>query len=127
MGMTALMVMVSNPKNGGRGAQVECIVDTGASYSVIQKSLLKKLRIKEEDTITLSLADGRHVKRKIGEARFGAAGKRATSKVIFGAAGDSNLLGVVALEEMGLFLDPLKRELRPLKIMIACLHRVTSR
>jgi hypothetical protein len=35
--------------------------------------------------------------------------------VIFGRRGDAALLGVVALEELGLTLDPLRRRLRPLR------------
>ena len=33
--------------------------------------------------------------------------------VIFGEPGDAVLLGVVALEILGLVFDPLRRELRP--------------
>ena len=36
-----------------------------------------------------------------------------TSPVIFGEPGDATLLGVVALEVLGLVFDPLRRELRP--------------
>lgn len=39
--------------------------------------------------------------------------------MIFGRRGDSNLLGVITLEALGLRLDPLKRQLRPLELMIA--------
>jgi hypothetical protein len=37
--------------------------------------------------------------------------------VIFGGRGDASLLGVVTLEALG--LRPLRRTLRPLKLMIA--------
>ena len=46
-------------------------------------------------------------------------GNQGISKVIFGRAGDASLLGVLTLEVLGLSLDPLKRTLRPLKLMIA--------
>jgi len=39
--------------------------------------------------------------------------------VIFGRRGDASLLGVVTLEALGLRLDPLRRQLRPLRLMIA--------
>ena len=39
--------------------------------------------------------------------------------VIFGEEGDSRLLGVFTLEALGLALDPFKRELRPLPMIIA--------
>jgi hypothetical protein len=39
--------------------------------------------------------------------------------VIFGEKGDSTLLGAMSLEALGLALDPLKRELRPLPMILA--------
>jgi hypothetical protein len=39
--------------------------------------------------------------------------------VIFGEEGDHQLLGALTLEALGLALDPLKRELRPLPMMLA--------
>ena len=119
MGLTTLSVGVANPKNGRRSERVKCIVDTGATYSVIQASTLGKLGIQPDDEVTLSLADGREILRKVGVAQFVVGGKSRPSTVIIGQAGDVNLLGVVTLEVMGLFLDPLRRELLPLKIMIA--------
>lgn len=119
MGLTTLAVTIVNPAVQRRSATVECIIDTGATYSVIQGALLRRLGVRPDDKITLSLADGRHVTRKLGEARFLAAGKSRVSTVIFGEKGDADLLGVVTLETMGLFLDPLRRKLRPLKVMAA--------
>jgi hypothetical protein len=46
-------------------------------------------------------------------------GREGASKVVFGRRGDARLIGAVALEELGLMLDPLKRELRPLRLMLA--------
>ena len=39
--------------------------------------------------------------------------------VIFGEEGDSALLGAFTLEALGLSLDPLRRELRPLPMILA--------
>ena len=39
--------------------------------------------------------------------------------MIFGEEGDSNLLGAFTLEALGLALDPLRRELRELPMMLA--------
>ena len=41
--------------------------------------------------------------------------------MIFGEEGDSSLLGAFTLEALGLTLDPLKRELRPLPMILASL------
>ena len=45
--------------------------------------------------------------------------QRGAAPVIFGEPGDSNLLGVVTLEALGYVLDPLKRELRALPMLLA--------
>jgi len=49
--------------------------------------------------------------------------------VIFGEKGDSTLLGAVTLESLGVWLDPLRRELRPLPMILApsTQRRVSSR
>jgi hypothetical protein len=45
-------------------------------------------------------------------------GKGGYSKVIFGEKDDGVLLGALTLEALGLMLDPLKRELRPLPMLL---------
>jgi hypothetical protein len=43
--------------------------------------------------------------------------------VLFGQKDDSTLLGVVSLEALGLILDPLKRELRSLPMVLGASPR----
>ena len=38
--------------------------------------------------------------------------------VIFGEEGDSNLLGATTLESLGLALDPIRRELKPIPMIL---------
>lgn len=59
------------------------------------------------------------MRRRVGHAVFEIEGREGISKVIFGRPDDASLLGMVTLEMLGLSLDPLKRRLRPLKLMIA--------
>jgi predicted aspartyl protease len=65
------------------------------------------------------LADGSEVTRQVGDAQFRFNGRRGAAPVIFGEEDDSILLGSVTLEALGLLLDPLKRQLRPLPLMLA--------
>jgi len=46
--------------------------------------------------------------------------------VIFGEEGDSRLLGSFTLEALGLSLDPLRRELKPLTMLLARLLRTAG-
>ncbi|RMH55193.1 MAG: aspartyl protease [Candidatus Hydrogenedentota bacterium] len=119
MGLTTLAIFVANPRKRRKSARVRCIVDTDATYSVIRSKILEGIGIRPDDEITLALADGTEITRSVGEALFQAAGKSRVSPVIFGEEKDANLLGGVALEAMGLFLDPLERTLKPTRVMLA--------
>ena len=82
-------------------------------------ALLRRLGIKPSKTRTFLLADGTETKRSLGEALFRINGDEGTSPVIFGEKGDRALLGSVSLEVLGFMLDPFKRELRPLPMVLA--------
>ena len=62
------------------------------------------------------------VTREVGTVFFEIDGREGASKVIFGRRGDARVIGAVALEELGLMLDPLTRRLRPLRLMLTSFH-----
>jgi predicted aspartyl protease len=80
--------------------------------------VLRRLGITPDRTEEFTLADGRHTRRKIGGAMFEIEGRRAPSPVIFGEPDDAILLGAVTLDALGLMIDPLKRQLRPLPMLL---------
>ncbi len=86
---------------------------------MVPAPVLRRLGIKPVRTKTFFLADGSEIKRSLGEARFRINGEEGTSPVIFGETGDSVLLGSISLEVLGFMLDPFKRQLRPLPMMLA--------
>jgi len=59
------------------------------------------------------------VQRKLSSAIVKIDGNEAASTVVIGQKDDSPLLGVVTLEGMGLMVDPFKRKLRPMRLMLA--------
>ncbi len=119
MGMTTVDARLFNVSDPGRSIDVVFVVDSGAIYSVVPSEVLRSIGIEPEERETFWLADGRKVRRDVGWALFEIRSRRAPSRVIFGRRGDACLLGMVTLEELGLSLDPLKRRLRPLRLMIA--------
>jgi clan AA aspartic protease len=119
MGLTYIRASIANPARPRRSAKVKFLVDSGALYSVVPAPVLRHLGIKPGKSKSFILADGTEVKRSLGQALFRLNGEEAASPVVFGEAGDSILLGIVSLEALGLMLDPLKRELRPLPMMLA--------
>jgi clan AA aspartic protease len=118
MGLTHIRARVSNPMRPRRSATIRFMVDSGAVYSVIPGAMLRRLGIQAHSSRTFILADGTEIRRRMGNATFRIGKQSGTSTVIFGEQDDAMLLGVVTLEELGLVLDPLKRVLRPLPMVL---------
>ena len=118
MGITTLKVKVVNPADRKRAAVVECIVDSGAIFAIIPATVLRRLGVRPDRTEEFTLADGSHAKRRMGDAIFEINGRHGASPVIFGEKDDAAVLGAVTLESLGMMLDPLKRQLRPLPMLL---------
>jgi len=78
----------------------------------------KQLDLKPTKTPKITLADGTTVEQDLSFAMIKLDGQKAPSTVVIGKRGDSALIGVITLENMGLLIDPLKRILRPMKLML---------
>ena len=124
MGLTVLEIDVANPATPGVAERVEFLVDSGAIYSVVPQPILDKLEIKPLAEQEFRLADGDKIVRKKGVAVFRYGDRVGGADVIFGEEGDSPLLGAFTLEALGLVLHPLRRELKPLPMMLAVLPSV---
>jgi clan AA aspartic protease len=116
MGLTYVKVRVGNPANGRQAEEVDCLVDSGAVYSLIPGRILRKLGIKPHSTREFVLGDGPVIRRRLATATFEYQHRRGDSMVIVGEPGDDPLLGATTLEGFGLVLDPFRRELRPMKL-----------
>ena len=116
MGLTFVTVKVGNPANGHRAEEVQCLVDSGAIYSLVPEPTLRRLEIEPHSTREFVLADGAVITRRLATATFEYEGRRGDSMVIVGEPGDDPLLGATTLEGFGLVLDPFRRELRPMKL-----------
>ena len=119
MGLTHVTIQVANPARPKRMLPVDFLVDSGAVYSVVPVATLRKLGVKPHSTQVFPLADGSQITRRKGDLLFTMNGSRGAAPVIFGESGDSTLLGAVTLEALGVILDPIKRELRPLPMILA--------
>ncbi len=118
MGLTHIEATIANPGNPRRTKKLSLLVDSGAVYSVVPKVVLRKLGVEPHSTKTFTLADGSQIARKVGNVIFKLDGQQGASPVMFGEKGDSTLLGTVSLEALGLILDPIRRELRPLPMVL---------
>jgi len=124
MGLPYIQATVANPAQPRRSARLKFLVDSGPAYSVVPAPVLQRLGIKPGKTKAFILADGTEIKRSLGQALFRMDGEEGASPVIFGEKGDSVLLGSISLEALGLMLDPFKREVRPLPMILASHRRV---
>lgn len=107
-----------------RGRRIRVLVDTGASFSMIPKRILGRLGIEPSETGAFELADGRVVRRGVGPAVIRYGGKAGGTQVIFGEAGDSAVLGVLALEALGLQVDPQTGRLVKARLLLVSARQV---
>lgn len=119
MGLTVLEIEVGNPAKPEVTETIEFLIDSGAVYSIVPTPVLEKLGIKPIAEQQFRLADGSKIVRKKGIALFKYHNEVGGADVIFGEEGDSKLLGAFTLEALGLALDPFKRELKPLPMILA--------
>jgi clan AA aspartic protease len=119
MGLTVLEVEVGNPANPSVTEKIEFLVDAGAIYSAVDSSILDRLGIQPLTEQHFRLADGSKTARKKSIAIFKYGERIGGADVIFGQEGDSTLLGGFTLEALGLSLDPMRRELKALPMVLA--------
>lgn len=118
MGITNVKATVGNPADPGRSCEVEFLVDSGATYSLVAAEILQSLGIEPHSAREFILGNGEVVRRRIGTAVFEYRAARGDSLVIFGEPGDAPLLGATTLEGFGFILDPFRRELKPLPMLL---------
>ncbi len=118
MGFVNAKVSLEEIRKGGARREVELLVDTGALYSIVPGPLLCELGIQPVQELEFEMANGQSIERNVGEARFFYDGRKAVSPVIFGEEGDAAILGVVTLESMGLEVDPVRKQIRPTRLIL---------
>jgi len=121
MGLTFLPLEVANQSNPEHAETVDFLIDSGAIYSVVPRPLLERLHIEPVAEQSFRLASGQTIRRQTAGALFRYRDRVGVAAVIFGEEGDSTLLGAHTLEALGLALDPIRRELMPLPMMLALL------
>lgn len=123
MGLTHITVNLRSlgPSNGTYSA--EFLVDTGATDSLVPGPELTQIGIQPVGRKSYELANGQLVDHEFGLAEIRFMGELTAGRVIFGPEGCEPILGVTALESVGITIDPASRTLRklpaiPLKQML---------
>jgi clan AA aspartic protease len=94
-----------------RFVQVEALVDTGATHTVLSRGVLLALGVEPVEKVVFQLADERVVEYQVGEARIRLDGRERTTVVVFGPEGAKALLGATTLELFNMAVDPVRRRL----------------
>ncbi len=118
MGVTTLDLEIANPAAPDVTEALNFTVDSGAVYSVVPTPVLQRLGIQPLKRDTFRRANGTHITRQRGGALFKFREYIGVADVIFGEPGDATLLGALSLEALGLSLDPIKRELKPMDLIL---------
>ena len=106
MGVTRVTTTVRNLTGRGKGFTAEFLVDTGAVDCLAPGDVLRKAGIKPEGKAVYEPANGQPVEFEYGFARVAFIGAETVTQIIFGPEGCEPILGVVALENTGVMVDP---------------------
>ena len=120
MGMFKVDVKITNPKNPDLSFSEKFWVDSGALYTFVPEDRLETIGLEAIHVRDLILADGRRDRRLLGEALFSIKGlePQMTCPVVFAPKGSLYLLGVTALENFGVDVDPTSKTLKPIFAVI---------
>lgn len=114
MGVTHVTAMVRNPADPQRTWEGLFLVDTGAIDCVIPGTHLREIGLTPKAQRTYELADGSETKMDITTAEIEFMGEIVGSTIIFGSDDAEPILGVTALESVGIEVDPRTQRLKRL-------------
>jgi clan AA aspartic protease len=114
MGVTHVTVAVRNPADPERVWEGLFLVDTGATDCLVPREHLESIGLKPEGQRTYGLADGSDIRMDITVGRVEFMGEVVGATIVMGEEGAEPLLGVTALESVGIEVDPLNQTLKRL-------------
>ncbi len=112
MGTIRVTTTLSNLARSSPLYESEFLVDTGAIDCMAPESALAKAGIQVEGRQVYELDNGQPLECNYGFARVSFMGEETVTQVIFGPEDAEPILGVVALENAGIAVDPVSRTLK---------------
>jgi len=98
----------------GRAEEVELLVDTGATLTVLPRPLAERLELKAARSQRVVIAGGQRDVWPVAEVRLGLNGDETTTPCFIAPDGPP-LLGAVARESLFLAVDPVGKRLIPVE------------
>lgn len=114
MGAIHVTVAIRNPASPDKVWEALFLVDTGATDSLVPRDGLESIGLKPKGKRTYELADGSELKMDITTADIEFMGEIVGGTIIFGEPGTEPILGVTALESVGIDVDPRNQTLKRL-------------
>lgn len=114
MGATHVTVTIRNPADPERAWEALFLVDTGATDSLVPRPHLEAIGLKPRGRRVYELADGREIAMDVTVAEIEFMGETVGGTVLFGEPDAEPLLGVTALESVGIEVDPVNQRLKRL-------------
>lgn len=114
MGLTKVTTKLTSLQEPAATYEAVFLVDTGATDSLVPGDELDKIGIRREGKMSYELADGTVREYPFGLARIEFMGEITAGRVIFGSPECEPLLGVTALESVGIVVDPANKTLKRL-------------
>ena len=111
-GATHVTVLIRNPAEPEQTCEGLFLVDTSATDSLVPRPYLEAIGLKPEGQRTYELANGAELKLDITVGQIEFMGELVGGTIIFGEAGAKPILGVTALESVGIEVDPLNQRLK---------------
>ena len=112
MGATHVTVTVKNPAEPHRTWEGEFLVDTGATDCLVPRKHLEAIGLVPEGQRVYGLADGSEIRMDITVGRVEFMGSFTGVAIVMGEDNAEPLLGVTALESIGVEVDPVNQTLK---------------
>ena len=114
MGVTHVKVAIRNPAEPERVWEGLFLVDTGAIDCLVPRRHLESIGLVPEGHRTYGLADGSEITLDVAGGRIEFMGEATWGTIVFGQDDAEPLLGVTAMESVGMEVDPVNQELKKL-------------
>ena len=114
MGLTHVTVILRANLRARKKYQADFLVDTGATDCMAPAPALRRSGIQPAGKMVYELADGTKKEYPFGLAVIEFMGEITAGRVVFGPENCSPLLGVTALESVGIMVDSARQTLKRL-------------
>ena len=111
MGLTHVQVTVRNPADTARSWEGAFLVDTGAIDSLVPRDRLEQIGLRPRGHRSYEPADGGEAVMDIAVAELDFMGDVIGATIVVGEDDSEPLLGVTALESLGIEVDPTNQRL----------------